>query len=54
MLTKPGISDDRISACLHDRFGLRIAHVTFLHAQGIRQVAAIEATEEAIYDALKL
>jgi spectinomycin phosphotransferase len=30
MLTKPDISDDRIVACLHDRFGLRISHVTFL------------------------
>lgn len=30
MLTKPTISDDTIIACLHDRFGLHIAHVTFL------------------------
>src|SRR6476660_5255783 len=30
MLTKPDISDDTIIACLHDRFGLRIARVTFL------------------------
>ena len=30
MLTKPRISDDRIIACLHDSFGLRISHVTFL------------------------
>src|SRR5215212_3514082 len=30
MLEKPDISDDRIIACLHDTFGLRIAHVTFL------------------------
>jgi spectinomycin phosphotransferase len=30
MLTKPDISDDTIIACLHDTFGLRIAHVTFL------------------------
>jgi spectinomycin phosphotransferase len=30
MLTKPSISDDNIIACLHDSFGLRIAHVTFL------------------------
>ncbi len=30
MLTKPSISDDTIIACLLDRFGLRIAQVTFL------------------------
>ena len=30
MLTKPNISDDSIIACLHDRFGLRILHITFL------------------------
>jgi spectinomycin phosphotransferase len=30
MLEKPDISDDTIIACLHDTFGLRIAHVTFL------------------------
>jgi spectinomycin phosphotransferase len=30
MLTKPDISDDSIIACLHDSFGLRISHVTFL------------------------
>jgi hypothetical protein len=30
MLTKPTISDDTIIACLHDHFGLHIAHVTFL------------------------
>jgi spectinomycin phosphotransferase len=30
MLTKPNISDDSIIACLHDRFGLRISHITFL------------------------
>ncbi len=30
MLTKPDISDDSIIACLHDSFGLHIAHVTFL------------------------
>jgi spectinomycin phosphotransferase len=30
MLEKPDISDDTIIACLHDTFGLRIAHVAFL------------------------
>ncbi len=30
MLKKPDISDDTIIACLHDTFGLRITHVTFL------------------------
>jgi spectinomycin phosphotransferase len=30
MLEKPNISDDTIIACLHDAFGLRIAHITFL------------------------
>ena len=30
MLTKPPIPDDTIITCLHDRFGLRISHVTFL------------------------
>jgi spectinomycin phosphotransferase len=30
MLEKPDISDDTIIACLHDAFGVRIAHVTFL------------------------
>jgi spectinomycin phosphotransferase len=30
MLTKPDISDESIIACLHDRFGLHISHVTFL------------------------
>jgi spectinomycin phosphotransferase len=30
MLEKPDISDTTIIACLHDTFGLRIAHVTFL------------------------
>jgi spectinomycin phosphotransferase len=30
MLEKPDISDNTIIACLHDTFGLRIAHVTFL------------------------
>jgi spectinomycin phosphotransferase len=30
MLTKPGISDDAVIACLHDRFGLPISNVTFL------------------------
>ena len=30
MLTKPGISDDTIIACLHDSFGLHISQVTFL------------------------
>ena len=30
MLKKPDISDNTIIACLHDTFGLRIAHVTFL------------------------
>ena len=30
MLTKPAIADDTIITCLHDHFGLRIAHVTFL------------------------
>jgi spectinomycin phosphotransferase len=30
MLTKPDISDDRIIARLHNSFGLRIAHVSFL------------------------
>src|SRR5262249_17358011 len=30
MLTPPDISDDRIIACLRDRFGLRIAQVKFL------------------------
>lgn len=30
MLTKPGISDDTIIACLYDSFGLHISKVTFL------------------------
>jgi spectinomycin phosphotransferase len=30
MLTKPDIPDANIIACLHDRFGLHISHVTFL------------------------
>jgi spectinomycin phosphotransferase len=30
MLEKPDISDDTIIACLHDAFGLRVAHITFL------------------------
>jgi spectinomycin phosphotransferase len=30
MLEKPDISDDTIIACLHDSFGLRVAHITFL------------------------
>src|SRR5262245_9327431 len=30
MLTKPDLSDDTIIACLRDRFGLSISHVTFL------------------------
>lgn len=30
MLEKPDISDATIIACLHDTFGLRIAHITFL------------------------
>jgi spectinomycin phosphotransferase len=30
MLTKPDVSDDTIIACLHDRFGLCITHVSFL------------------------
>jgi spectinomycin phosphotransferase len=30
MLEKPDISDDTIIACLHDTFGLRVAHIAFL------------------------
>ena len=30
MLEKPDISDETIIVCLHDAFGLRIAHITFL------------------------
>src|SRR5215212_10470752 len=30
MLEKPDISDDTIIACLHDSFGLRTTHVSFL------------------------
>jgi spectinomycin phosphotransferase len=30
MLTKPGISDNTIIACIHDNFGLHISQVTFL------------------------
>ncbi len=30
MLTPPGLSDDIITACVHEHFGFRIAHVAFL------------------------
>ena len=46
MLTKPDIADESIIACLHDTFGLRIAHVAFLPLGADANSAVYRATAE--------
>jgi len=54
MLEKPDISDDTIIACLHNTFGLHIAHVTFLPLGWVNNAVYRVTAESGIPYFLKL